>query len=125
VQLVVGNIGAVAGFVTQGRLKALAVTSKDRSQMLPDVPTANEAGMPGFENSGWFGFMAPAGTPPAVIEKIQRDTVRVLAMPEVKEKLAGVGMVPVGNAPREFAGAIDAEAKRWGEVVKNRHLKVQ
>jgi tripartite-type tricarboxylate transporter receptor subunit TctC len=125
VQVVVGNIGAVAGFVNQGRLKALAVTSKDRSAMLPDVPTANEAGMPGFENSGWFGFMAPAATPASVIEKIQRDTARVLAMPEVKEKLAGVGMVPVGNAPREFASAIDSESKRWAEVVKNRHLKVQ
>ena len=125
VQLVVGNIGAVAGVVTQGRLRALAVTSKERSAMLPDVPTANEAGMPGFENSGWFGLMAPAGTPHAIIEKIQRDTLKVLAMPDVKERLAKVGMVPVGNTPTEFAAAIDAESKRWGEVVRNRHLKVQ
>jgi tripartite-type tricarboxylate transporter receptor subunit TctC len=125
VQLVVGNIGAVAGFVTQGRLKALAVTSKDRSPMLPDVPTANEAGMPGFENSGWFGFMAPAGTPMAVIDKVQRDTLKVLAMPDVKERLAKVGMVPVGNTPAEFATAIDTEYKRWGDVVRNRKLKVQ
>ena len=125
VQIVVGNIGAVAGFVTQGRLRALAVTSKERSAMLPDVPTANEAGMPGFENAGWFGFMAPAGTPPAVIEKIHRDTAKVLAMPDVKERLAKVGMVPIGNAPAEFGAAIDTELKRWGDVVRNRHLKVQ
>jgi tripartite-type tricarboxylate transporter receptor subunit TctC len=125
VQLVVGNIGAVAGFVKSGRLRGLAVTSKDRSPMLPDVPTANEAGMPGFENSGWFGFMAPAGTPQAIIDKLQKDTVKVLAMPDVKEKLAQYGMVPIGNTPSEFAAAIDAESKRWAEVVKNRHLKVQ
>jgi len=125
VQLVVGNIGAVAGFVTQGRLRALAVTSKDRSSMLPDVPTANEAGMPGFENAGWFGFMAPAGTPREIIDKIQRDTQKVLAMPDVKERLAKVGMVPIGNSPTEFAAAIDTEYKRWGDVVRNRHLSVQ
>ena len=125
VQLVVGNIGAVAGFVNQGRLRALAVTSKERSPMLPNVPTCNEAGMPGFENTGWFGFMAPAGTPQAVIDKVQKDTARVLAMPDVKEKLAKIGMVPVGNSPGEFKTAIDVESKRWGDVVKNRHLKVQ
>jgi tripartite-type tricarboxylate transporter receptor subunit TctC len=125
VQLVVGNIGAVAGFVNSGRLRGLAVTSKERSAMLPDVPTASEAGMPGFENSGWFGLMAPAGTPQAVIDKIQRDTAKVLAMPDVKEKLAKYGMVPIGNTPSEFAAAIDAESKRWAEVVRNRHLKMQ
>jgi tripartite-type tricarboxylate transporter receptor subunit TctC len=125
VQVVVGNIGAVAPFATQGRLRALAVTSKERSAMLPDVPTASEAGMPGFENSGWFGFMVPAGTPPAVIEKIQRDTAKVLAMPDVKDKLAKAGMVPVGNTPTEFNAAINEEAKRWGDVVKNRNLKIQ
>jgi tripartite-type tricarboxylate transporter receptor subunit TctC len=125
VQLVVGNIGAVAGFVTQGRLRALAVTSKERSAMLPDVPTANEAGLPGFENTGWFGFMAPAGTPKAVIDKIQRDTAKVLAMPDVKEKLAKVGMVPIGSTPAEFGAQIDAELKRWGDVVRSRNLKVQ
>lgn len=125
VQLVVGNIGAVAGFVNQGRLRALAVTSKERSPMLPNVPTCNEAGMPGFENAGWFGFMAPPGTPQAVIDKIQKDTARVLAMPDVKEQLAKIGMLPVGNSPAEFKSAIDTEYKRWGDVVKNRHLKVQ
>ncbi|HEY8050017.1 MAG TPA: tripartite tricarboxylate transporter substrate binding protein [Ramlibacter sp.] len=123
VQLVVGNIGAVAGFVNQGRLRALAVTSKERSPMLPNVPTANEAGMPGFENTGWFGFMAPAGTPQAIVDKVQRDTVRVLQMPDVKEKLAKIGMLPVGNSPADFATEINTELKTWGDVVKNRHLK--
>ncbi len=91
--------------------------------MMPDVPTVSEAGIPGFENAGWFGFMVPAATPRPIIEKIQRDTARVLAMPDVKAKLAGVGMLPVGNSPSEFATAIDAESKRWAEVVRNRRLK--
>ena len=122
-QLVVGNIGAVAGLVQQGRLRALAVTSKERSAMMPDVPTVSEAGIPGFENAGWFGFMVPAATPRPIVDKIQRDTARVLAMPDVKARLAGVGMVPVGNTPAEFTAAIDAESKRWAEVVRNRRLK--
>lgn len=125
VQLVVGNIGAVSGLLGQGRLRALAVTSKERSPMLAEVPTVSEAGIPGFENAGWFGFMAPAATPRAVIDKVQRDTAKVLALPDVKEKLAKLGMVPVGNTPAEFAAAIDAESKKWAEVVRNRHLKIQ
>ncbi|HTH80864.1 MAG TPA: tripartite tricarboxylate transporter substrate binding protein [Ramlibacter sp.] len=125
VQLVVGNIGPISGFVTQGRLRALAVTSKERAAMLPDAPTTAEAGLPGFENTGWFGLLAPTGTPAAVIEKIYRDTGKVLAMPDVKETLAKIGMAPIGNSPAEFAAAMDAESKRWAEIVRKRQVKTQ
>jgi tripartite-type tricarboxylate transporter receptor subunit TctC len=124
-QLVVGNIAAVSALLPEGRMKALAVTSRERSALLPQVPTVSEAGVPGFENSGWFGFMAPAGTPAGVIERVQRDTARVLAQPEVRQRLAVQGMVPVANAPAEFAAAIEAESRRWADVVAARKLVVE
>ena len=84
IDVVVGNIGAVSGLVDSGRVKAMAVTADERAPMLPKIPTAKEAGLD-FTNYGWFGFVAPAGTPQDVINKIQADTAKVLAMPDVQE----------------------------------------
>jgi tripartite-type tricarboxylate transporter receptor subunit TctC len=123
--LMVGNIAAAAPLVKDGRLKALAVTSRERSALLPNVPTVIEAGLPEAENYGWFGLLAPAGTPKEVIEKVQKDVNKVLADAEIKTRLAGFGMVPVGNTPTEFASAIEQETKQWGVVVKNRGLQAQ
>ncbi len=122
-QLVVGNIAAVAPYVANGRLRALAVTSKTRSPLLPNVPTAAESGLPGFENTGWFGFMVPAGTPQAIVDKIHRDTVKALQNTEMKARLYVAGMSPVGNSPAEFAAAIDKESAHWAKVVERRKLK--
>ena len=83
----------------RARLRALAVTGKTRSPLLPDVPTVAESGLPGFENTGWFGLFAPAGTPPDVLAKIQRDTLKVLAATDFKARLYVQGMAPVGNTP--------------------------
>ena len=123
VQVVVGNIGAATPLVTGGKLRALAVTSAERSKMLPDVPTVAESGYPGFENSGWFGLMAPAGTPKAAIDRIQRDTAAVLAQADVASRLAAIGMSAVGNTPGAMAAAIDAESKVWADVIKTRKIK--
>src|SRR5690606_22465378 len=122
-QLVVGNIAAVAPYVSNGRLRALAVTSKTRSPLLPEVPTVAESGLPGFENTGWFGFMVPAGTPQAIVDKIHRDTVKALGSTEMKARLFVAGMSPVGNAPADFAKAIDKESAHWAKVVERRKLK--
>ena len=83
-QFMVGNFAAASALLGKGRLRALAVTGKTRSPLLPDVPTAAESGLPGFENTGWFGLLAPAGTPPAVLAKIQADAVKVLAGTDTK-----------------------------------------
>ena len=123
IQFMVGNIAAAAPFVTNGRIKALGVTSKSRSQLLPQVPTIAESGLPGFENTGWFGFMLPAGTPKAIVDKIHRDTVKALNNTEMKARLYVAGMAPVGNSPAEFAAEIAEESKLWARVVKNRGLK--
>jgi tripartite-type tricarboxylate transporter receptor subunit TctC len=123
VDLIVGNIGAASPLVSSGKLRALAVTSAERSKMLPDVPTVAESGYPGFENSGWFGLLAPAGTPQAVIDRVQRDTAAVLAQAEVSGRLQGIGMAGVGNSPAALARAIEAESLVWADVVKSRKLK--
>lgn len=125
IQLMVGNIAAASSFVNGGQLRALAVTSKERSKMLPNVPTASEAGLPGFENVGWFGFMVPAGTPKDVIAKIYSDSVKVLKDPATQATLAAQGMVPIGNSPEAFAKAIAAESTKWGEVIAHRKINVK
>jgi len=121
-QMMVGNFAAASALLGPGRLRALAVTSKARSPLLPDVPTVAESGLPGFENTSWFGLFAPAGTPPDVLAKIQRDTLKVLAATDFKARLYVQGMAPVGNTPAEFAKAMDGESKRWAAVVKSRRL---
>jgi tripartite-type tricarboxylate transporter receptor subunit TctC len=124
IQFAVPNIAAAAPHVQSGTVRALAVTSLTRSPMLPDVPTVAESGIAGFENTGWFGLLAPAGTPQTVVNRVHADTVKALERRELKERLSGLGMAPVGNTPAAFASAIDDESKRWEKVVKSRGLKV-
>ena len=121
IQTATPNLGAAIGFIKDGKLRALAVTSRERSAQLPDVPSASEV-IPGFENAGWFGLMAPAGTPRDVIEKIYRDSAKVLHSDEFRAKLAQQGMVPVGNSPADFGAAIREESARWAKVVHERGL---
>ena len=117
------NLSAAIGFVKQGKVRALGVTSKQRSAQLPDVPAVAET-LPGFENLGWFGLVAPTGTPKAVITKVHRDVVTVLKSPDVKKRFEDLGMVPVGNTPAEFAKAIQAESGHWARVIKERKLQL-
>ena len=118
------NLSAAIEFVRQGRLRALAVTSKERSKQLPNVPAAAET-LKGFENLGWFGFMLPAATPRAVVEKLNKDTVQVLRAPDMATRFEQIGMVPVGNAPDVFAKDIKEETLRWAKIVRERKLQVE
>ena len=122
VQMMVGNFAAASALLGNGRLRALAVTGRERSQQMPDLPTVAESGLPGFENTGWFGLLAPAGTPPEVIAKVQRDTARLLGETEMKARLSVLGMAPVANTTAQFVRAMDAESTRWATVVKNRRI---
>jgi tripartite-type tricarboxylate transporter receptor subunit TctC len=121
IQLVTPNLAATVGHIQQGRIRALAVTSPARAAQLPEVPAASEV-LPGFENAGWFGLMAPAGTPREVIERIHGDSARVLLSDEFRGKLGQQGMVPVANSPAAFAAAIRDESARWARVVRERGL---
>ncbi|HUP96397.1 MAG TPA: tripartite tricarboxylate transporter substrate binding protein [Usitatibacter sp.] len=121
IQLVTPNLGGVVSHIQSGKVRALAVTSTSRVPQLPDVPPASEM-LPGFENAGWFGLMAPAGTPREVIERAHRDSVRILTSDEFKAALAKQGMVPVANSPAEFGTAMREESARWARVIKERGL---
>lgn len=122
IQLATPNLGGAIGFIQQGKIRALAVTSRERSPQLPDVPSAAEA-LPGFENAGWFGLMAPAGTPREVIDRVHRDSAKILLSEEFRAKLAQQGMAPVANSPAEFAAAIREESARWAKVIRERGLQ--
>jgi tripartite-type tricarboxylate transporter receptor subunit TctC len=121
IQLVTPNLGAAIGLIQQGKIRALAVTSPRRAPQLPDVPSVSEV-LPGFENAGWFGLMAPTGTPREVIDKVQRDSAKILLSEEFRAKLAQQGMAPVANTPTEFGNAIREESGRWAKVIKERGL---
>jgi tripartite-type tricarboxylate transporter receptor subunit TctC len=121
IQLATPNLAAALNQIKEGKLRALAVTSRERSPQLPDVPAASEV-LPGFENAGWFGLMAAAGTPKDVIDKIQKDSAKILLSAEFREKLAQQGMAPVANTPADFAVAIREESARWAKVIKERGL---
>jgi tripartite-type tricarboxylate transporter receptor subunit TctC len=111
--------------IKAGKLKALAVTSAQRSAALPDVPTIEQAaGFRGFDATSWFGLLAPAGTPTEVVNRIQQETARALNSPAVKERLLAQGAIPSGNTPAEFAKHIDSEHKKWANVVKASGAKV-
>jgi tripartite-type tricarboxylate transporter receptor subunit TctC len=124
IQMVTPNLSAAIAFVQQGKLRALAVTSKERVAQLRDVPAAAET-LPGFENLGWFGFVAPAGVPKHVIDKVHQDTVKVLQSADIRTRFEQLGMVPVGNTPADFAKAIREESLRWAKVIKERKLQVE
>jgi tripartite-type tricarboxylate transporter receptor subunit TctC len=117
------NLAAAIGFVQGGKLRVLGVTSAKRAPQLPDVPAVAET-LPRFENLGWFGLMAPAGTSPAVIDKVHRDTAKALEAADLRKRFDDIGMAPVGNRPADFAKAIREEANRWATVIRERKLEI-
>jgi tripartite-type tricarboxylate transporter receptor subunit TctC len=113
------NLPSAMPHIQAGSLKAFGVTSATRSQALPDLPTVAEAAnLPGFEASSWFGMLAPAGTPPEIIARLQTEIAKALKLPEINTRLAGFGAIPSGNSPQEFARLIDSEIAKWAPVVK-------
>ena len=121
------NLPSSMQLIKSGKLKALAVTSSQRSAALPDVPTVEQSGGPalkGFEASSWFGLLAPAGTPPDIVNRIQQAVAKSLTTPAIKEKLLAQGAIPGGNTPQQFTAFINAEHTKWAQVVKTSGAKV-
>ena len=116
--------GTVEPHLATGRLKALAVTSAHRVTAWPDVPTVAESGFPGFEVQSWAGVLAPAGTPPEIIDRLHREIVRILNIPEVRNAFLAQSAEPVGNTPEEFAAEIKQSVARWAPVVKAAGIRV-
>ena len=118
-----GTAGMV-GHIKTGKLRALAVTGATRSPQLPDVPTVMEAGVPGYEAYVWMGLLAPKGTPAAIVDRIQREVIAALAVPQVKNTLAAAGIEIVGSTPAEFGMFFGEEKERWAKVVRETGAKV-
>jgi len=117
---------AVAGaypFIQRGQMRAIAVSSAQRLASLPDVPTVSES-VPGFEVTSWIGLLAPAGTPAGIIERLQREVYAVVHQPQVRERLAGLGIVASGNTPAEFRRQIEADLQKYAEVVKAAKIRI-
>jgi tripartite-type tricarboxylate transporter receptor subunit TctC len=118
------NIVNVLPLVKEGKLRAFAITSLKRSALAPDLPTMAESGYPGFEAVPWFGLLAPAGTPAAIIDKLHDETVKVLAMPDVRKTMQQQGLDIIGNSPAEFAAVIKTETPQWAKVIKDAGIKL-
>lgn len=122
IDFMVGNLTAATGFAKNGQIKPIAVTSAKRVKQLPDVPTVAESGIPGFESTGWFGLVAPAGTPKAITDKIYAATVKAVNSEAMKKSLDMNGLTPVVNSQDEFNAQIKAESANWEKVIKGRNI---
>jgi len=123
IQLVVIGIPATVPNIKAGKLRALALVAPRRSPVLPDVPTVAEAGLPNFEVTTWYGILAPAGTPPPIVARLNAALVKVMHAPELKERLDALATDPVTSTPEEFAGLIRREIVKWRDVVRQAGLK--
>jgi tripartite-type tricarboxylate transporter receptor subunit TctC len=111
--------------VKAGKIRALAVSPARRSPALPDVPTVAEAGVPGYDSGAWFGLVAPAHTPKDIVNKLARETSRILKLPDVNARLADLGAEAVGGTPEQFTAHIKAEIAKWAKVIKDANVELQ
>ena len=125
VPLGVVDVPSAIAHVRAGKLRALAVTSKQRISAAPEVPTFEEAGVPGYEAIGWFGTVAPAATPRPIVNRLNAEIRAALAAPEIRERALAAGTEPLSNTPEEFAAMIREETKKWAEVIKAGGIKLQ
>ena len=125
IDFMVGNLTAATGFAKNGQIKPLAVTSLKRSKQLPDVPTVAEAGIPGFESTGWFGLVAPSNTPQVITEKIYAATVKAVNSEALRASLDLNGLTAVVNNQKEFESQVKAESIVWEKVIKGRNISAQ
>jgi tripartite-type tricarboxylate transporter receptor subunit TctC len=123
VQMMYPSATSILPHVKAGRLRAVAIASKTRSALAPEIPTAAESGMPGFEAGIWNGVLAPANTPPAIIDKLHGAIAKIIQSPDVRERILGMGADPALSTPAEFSAFIAAELKKWTKVIKDSGAK--
>lgn len=111
--------------VKAGKIRALAVSTTHRSPAVPDVPTVAEAGVPGYDSGAWFGLVAPANTPKDIVNKLSKETARILKLPDVSARLADLGAEAVGGTPEQFAAHIKSEIAKWAKVIKDANVELQ
>ena len=125
VQLMFGTVVALVPHIQAGKLRALAVTGKKRSALLPETPTLRESGLPEYEAGSWYGIEAPAGTPRTIIDQLNAAMVKALKQPEVARRLALDGAEVIGSTPEEFGAHIKAELERVGKVVRAAGIQIE
>jgi len=119
------TLETVLALIQGKRLRALAVSTPERSSSLPDVPTAREAGLQGYEVVGWFGLMAPAGTPQPIVERVARETAAAMASPDIRSRTLQQGATPVGSSPAEFERFVRAEVARWTKIIRQAGITLE
>lgn len=125
VQLLSGDLSTLMPHVRSGKMKALAVTSAKRSTLVPELPTVSESGVPGYEVSGWFGVLAPAGTPREIVVRLNAEIVKGLGSGDVRERLAALGGEVAGGTPEQFADHLRGEIAKWGKLIAAIGLKAE
>jgi tripartite-type tricarboxylate transporter receptor subunit TctC len=125
IQLFFSSIAAAISYIKDGRVVALGVTTRERSAQLPDVPTLQEAGVPGYEYDQWFALLAPAKTPKPVLERLSHEVARVLALPDVKDRMMALGAVPRSSTPEQENANLSAEIRKYTKIVHDAGIKVQ
>jgi len=125
VPLGVVDVPSAIAHVKAGKMRALAVTTRRRIAAAPEVPTFEEAGVPGYEAIGWFGTVAPAGTPVPLINRLNAEIAAALAVPEIRERALAAGAEPYTNSPQEFAAMIREETRKWADVIRTAGIKLQ
>jgi len=123
IDFIVANLPEASPHVKAGKLRALAITSPARHPLMPDVPTFTESGLPGVELENWTGLMMPAGTPPAIVEKVAASAIRALKLKEVSERVAALGFASTGLGPAAFTDILKNDVARWREIVKSRNIQ--
>ena len=112
-------------FVQQGKLRALAVSTKDRFPVLAEVPTVSESGIKGYDASSWQGISAPAGVPREIVQKVSADVAKIVKRPDIRDRILALGGVPVGNSPDDFSAFFRAESDKWFDVVKKGNIRIE
>lgn len=125
VQIYFSTVPAALPQVKAGRLRALAVTSSKRLNNIPEIPTVSESGLPGFEVVAWFGMFAPGKTPQPIVKKLNGEVVRILGMPDVREKMSGQGLIPGGNTSEELGVFLKAEIAKWSKLIKEANIRIE
>ena len=124
VAVFIGNMPPTVPHIKAGKLRALAVTTKTRSALMPELPTIADSGLPGYETVAWFGVLAPAGTPPEIVGKLSMEIGKIARSPEMRERLVAMGAEPVGGTPEEFKAVIDRDIAKWKPLAQKVGIKV-
>jgi len=125
IAVTIDNMPPYVPQVRAGKIRALAVSTAKRSSAMPDVPTIAEAGVTGYEAGAWFGLLAPAGTPKAVVAQLSAESARILKLPDVSKRISELGAEPVGSTPEEFGALIQSEIAKWAKVIKDANVELQ